>query len=85
MATQAQVKQYMEIYAAHAADSITGEVNRTALAEWAAWDYDRDEWLDDSQHWIWRLAAEVAEEFEKQVELGDMGLEPSDEHYDRCR
>lgn len=35
--------------------------NATSLAEAAAHgaDGDRDAWLDDSDHWIWDLAAEI--------------------------
>jgi len=46
-------------------DPITGEVNPTSLAEDAVWNsgfFDNDSVLDDPEHWIWDLAAEVVEE-----------------------
>jgi hypothetical protein len=35
--------------------------NATSLAEAAAHhaDGDNDEWLDDSDHWVWELAIEI--------------------------
>jgi hypothetical protein len=35
----------------------------TELAENAAIHLDHDEWLDDSDHWIWELAIEVSENY----------------------
>lgn len=41
----------------HLADN--PQTNLTELAENAAIYLDHDEWLDDSDHWIWELAMEV--------------------------
>jgi len=40
-----------------------GEVNCTKLAEEAAKYLDHDEWLDNSMHWIWDVAVDVADEY----------------------
>ena len=37
------------------------EVNMTQLAEDAAHAFDHDEWLDDSDHWVWTAAMEALE------------------------
>ena len=36
-----------------------GEPNMTALAEAAAWEAVRDEWLDDPDHWVGSAAEEI--------------------------
>ena len=38
------------------------EITLTAMAENAAIELENDEWLDDSDHWIWELAVEVCDE-----------------------
>jgi hypothetical protein len=46
-------------------DSRTGEINCTTLTEEAAHEFNADDeggCLDDSDHWIWELALDVAEE-----------------------
>lgn len=40
-------------------DANTGEVNLPGLAEATAAHFDREEWLDDPDHWIWELPIEV--------------------------
>ena len=42
-------------------------VNCTQLAENAAHMFSHDEWLDDEQHWVWELAADVAEQVEAEA------------------
>ena len=42
-------------------DHRTCEVNYTRLAEAAAHHFDHDEWLDDSDHWIWEAPIEAAQ------------------------
>ena len=42
-----------------------GEVNLTTLAENTAFNFDHEEWLDDSDHWVWELAIEVTEEYKR--------------------
>lgn len=42
-----------------------GEPNMTALAENAAWEARRDEWLDDPDHWVWAAAMEIHDMWEK--------------------
>lgn len=37
------------------------DLNATCLAEHAADVLDRPDWLDDPEHWVWDLAADVAE------------------------
>ena len=37
------------------------DLNATCLAEHAADVLDRSDWLDDPEHWVWDLAADVAE------------------------
>ena len=35
--------------------------NLTELAEYAAIELDEDQWLDDSEHWIWDVAIECSD------------------------
>ena len=49
-------------------DPKTGEVNMTELAEAAASEFDKKDlggWLDDETHWVWDLAQNVADDYEK--------------------
>lgn len=41
-----------------------GQVNMTMLAEEAAHAFDRDDWLDDPDHWVWDAAADMLNEDE---------------------
>ena len=59
-------KKNMKALAAQYMDHIClNELPNTAteLAESAAIDMHNDQWLDDSNHWIWELALEKYEEF----------------------
>jgi hypothetical protein len=38
-----------------------GEANMTEIAEAAAHELDHDEWLDDPDHEVWEIVAEIAE------------------------
>jgi hypothetical protein len=58
---QADVEAYMQEVVGDHADPLTGEVNVTALAEDAAHEWQRDDWLDDPDHPIFDLAVDVAE------------------------
>jgi len=42
-----------------------GEWNYTKLSEETAHHLDRDEWLDDPDHWIWELSIKATEEHRK--------------------
>ena len=42
-----------------------GEINLTTLAENTALNFDHEEWLSDDTHWVWDLAIEVTEEYNK--------------------
>lgn len=66
-ANKNKVKRYMQKEAQHVEDRRTGEVNTTQLAENAAHEFDHDEWLDDETHWVWDLAVDVVEWYEKQA------------------
>ena len=54
------VTRWMYRNAGSFADPRTGEVNMTRLAEEAADVAGEDHWLDDPDHWIWEVAADVA-------------------------
>lgn len=43
------------------------DANLTQLAEDAAISLNHDEWLDDSDHWIWELAIEVFEKVNGEI------------------
>lgn len=45
-------------------DEDTGEVSATALAEEAAERLGHPEWLDDETHFVWEVAAEIADELD---------------------
>lgn len=53
------VRRWMEHNWKPHVDSRTGEVNMTWLAEAAAHEFERDEWLDDPDHFVWVAAADV--------------------------
>lgn len=62
------VKAWMKKNAPTFEDKKTGEIDATGLAEAAAEEFDEKDiggWLDDETHWVWDLAAEVAEAAEK--------------------
>jgi hypothetical protein len=44
----------------------SGEIILTNLAEATAQSLGHDEWLDDSDHAVWFVVAEVAEQFEQE-------------------
>jgi hypothetical protein len=62
---EANVKRWMRSHVAEYVDPLTGEVNTTKLAEGAAYEANRSEWLDDSTHPIWDWALEEAERYER--------------------
>lgn len=47
-----------------------GSVNYTRLAENAAWHFNRDQWLDDMDHWIWDLAVDVGDSVQHSERCG---------------
>ena len=68
MTTKSQVRKFMRLELEdldHPDLWQGGEVNCTRLAENAAWHFDCDHWLDDPDHWVWELAADIQEEAEK--------------------
>lgn len=60
----ADVREYMQQVVTDHVDPLTGEVNRTQLAEDAAYEYASHRWLDDPDHMVFEIAADVAEEYE---------------------
>lgn len=46
-------------------DPKTNTYNATELAEYLAHNYGSSRWLDDDRHWIWKLAADLCEEWEE--------------------
>jgi hypothetical protein len=58
---EANIKRWMRTHVAEYVDPQTGEVNITKLAEDAAYEASRSEWLDDPNHPIWDWAIEAAE------------------------
>jgi len=64
-----KVLSFMREVVAEHIDPLTGEVNMTRLAEDAAWEFEgAEDWLDDPEHWIWEMAAQVAEIYEANQE-----------------
>lgn len=65
MITKNQIKNYMlnelaanpDLYI----DSMTGEISATTLAESAAQNFNRFDWLDDETADVWDIAVEVSE------------------------
>ena len=62
--TKEQVRRYLCDAVSEQLDDHGGEVNCTQLAEYAANAFDKDHWLDDETHWIWEVAAAIAEDCE---------------------
>ena len=60
-----QVRHYMAAVIWPHVDPMTDEVNTTTLAVEAAVGLDHPEWLDDEQHFVWDLAVDVAEAYER--------------------
>jgi len=56
--TKSQAKAWMLANVHDYKDHSTGEVNATFLAEACAAHFDRDEVLDDPDHWLWEIAIE---------------------------
>ena len=68
MFTKASVKAWMLSHVCEYEDLKTGEICVTQLAEAAAENFAQNHMggsLDDDQHWIWELAASVADECER--------------------
>lgn len=66
---KSKVRNWMRSHAHEYEDKRTGEVNATELAEAAADEFghkDVGDWLDDETHWVWDLAADAAEQHERQ-------------------
>lgn len=64
--TRAAVKKWMTAHVKNWVDPQTGEVNSTKAAEDAADEFGKKDiggWLDDEQHWVWEIAAEVADAY----------------------
>lgn len=67
-ASRSTAKSWMAKNVKDYVDGKTGEVNATGLAEAAADEFDAKDvggWLDDETHWVWDIAAEVAEHHER--------------------
>lgn len=62
---EAHVKSWMRDHVGEYVDMKTGEVNATKLAEEAAYESSRSEWLDDSTHPIWDWALDAAARYER--------------------
>lgn len=58
-ANQMTVRRWMNTNWRQHVDRNTGEGGATELAEAAAYEFEHPDWLDDSDHWVWDLAAEV--------------------------
>lgn len=54
---------WMRSHVGEFVDPFTDEVNSTAMAEEAALQIGRQDWLDDSQSIIWDIAIQVADEY----------------------
>jgi hypothetical protein len=67
MTVRTRIHRYMVDNVAYHVDRQTGEVNETTLAEDAAHALGHDEWLDDAEHFIWEMAARVADRFSGKV------------------
>jgi hypothetical protein len=63
---KAKVKKWMKSMVDDHVDRKTDEVNTTSLAEGAAHEFDHDEWLDDSNHWVWDLSMSVGNDYERE-------------------
>lgn len=63
--TRKAVLNYMRTVAAEHVEPHTGEVNSTLLAEDAAYHFEHPEWLDVSEHEVWDLSVDVAQEYEQ--------------------
>lgn len=66
--SRASVKTWMRKMVSDYVDPDTDEVNATALAEGAADEFDAKDlggWLDDEGHFVWEVAQEVSDEYEK--------------------
>lgn len=75
--TRPRVRRWMRQHVAEHVDARTGEVNCTQLAEEAAdyfEQYDVDGPIDDPDHWIWEVAAEVGD-----PDSGDAAWAPAQE------
>lgn len=65
--TNSQIRRTMRSLVSDCVDSLTGEINLTQLAENTAHELGHDEWLDDSTHIVWDLAADMAESYERRA------------------
>ena len=65
---ETNVKRWMRSHVVEYVDARTGEVNITQLAEDAAYEASRAEWLDDDTHPIWDWAIEAAEMYKPNAE-----------------
>lgn len=66
--TRETARKWMQANCGSFQDPKTGEINCTELAEECATNFDVDEFggvLEDETHWIWDIALEVAEAWEK--------------------
>jgi hypothetical protein len=66
--SQSSVKTWMRKMVSDYVDPKTDEVNMTDLAEAAADEFNAKElggWLDDEGHWVWDLAQQVSDEWDR--------------------
>jgi hypothetical protein len=61
--SKAAAKRHMRQIGPESIDPMTGESSATYLAEQTAEAFDKHEWLDDPDHWIWDMAVDVSDEF----------------------
>lgn len=64
-ASKESVKKWMRKMVTDFVDKKTNEADATGLAEGAADEFASDKWLDDPDHWVWEIAAEVAEDYDR--------------------
>ena len=60
-------------------DADTEECNATELAENVAHALNHDEWLDESTHPLWDIAADVAMSYEQEPDEDDEWLDDDEE------
>ena len=51
-----------------------GECNATQLAENCAHHFDKDFWLDDSEHAVWEIALDEAERHDRAIHVDTASL-----------
>lgn len=60
--SSASMKSRVRKWMRNEAQILGDDLNMTKLAENAAHAFEKDEWLDDPDHWIWEMAADYYDE-----------------------